>query len=1103
MPKLSTKMKRNLAKEIAEAEAKLKELRSEQSGKKSKVSKQVASKATKRGTSPTRQVDEKYRKAKKKYDKHEKELNDEKRYISRKVEEVKEELKKFKAPGTIRRELLKKLKGYRESLSKFVKRKRDYQEPQVKKINEYGLQVEKVDNKSIFKKTDGISDRVYTVKPVPVTESTVKHLSHEIYQLVKRQIADVKSKNRGGYKIKIKAFMQADSVMASAVIHAENADGSALERLIYNELSKRSNKHYPTEDYLLYLRSVSVFVATLGDSGGCRDGKTKMDKIQLDKDVILKLINHKSKGNNCLFQCFNHSYEVCGNSMKGSLIRKALGLKEDAKIKLNMIPKISEYYNEQCKKNLGYVVMNEHNEVILFKHPAGKERETDEELYDDGSELVRIYLCNEHYYSYDMIMYFRCQNCGLRVTSESKHHCNKDRASYFHTQISHQKDIVRSMKIKTKEKVEYNDIVHWDLETFQPSGGVQHEVYASAYWAEGKYKVYYGKQSMEKMVDDFMDFEKKIVNAYNGSGFDFYFLIDQLTERGAMIEDIIINNGKVMKFHYRTSKMKKGERNSVFDLYLFTMSSLASACDDFKVKNVKSSFEHSKMKSWDDVEKYKSEVYPYLKLDVLALRDLFVCFNDMIYEIKQINITDFVTASHMGYTIWQNELDEVVEIPKCMDKLKFIRKATFGGRCYPHQQQYQSKLYDEIMSKEKTYEDLLKSKDFIFNADASSLYPASMAGFEHMKVEYPIGKSRWSEDPKKEFDDDKIGFYEIDYVPPKDIRIPVLPRDKLSHGAKIGVEWSLHDGSGVFTSVDIMNAIEAGYKVKFINKCLVYDKKGDVFTKYIKTFYELKGKAEKEGNDCLRSIAKLLLNSLYGKMLMAPIVSSSKIINDAVELHKFFREFNMSDYIVLSDKRLLMTGEVKDEDKVSKITKPSQLGAFCLGYSRRIMLFYMKEVDPTLKSLIFTYTDTDSLHISGEAYLMLQKKGLIKTKKEATLGFLCSDIKNEGFIIKELNLAPKTYMYEYIDQAGAFGETKKCKGIPKRALKELNYEDDQGQAIEFSGLKKKIKLTKGDVEKGVGHFSVCNNTQTRTFMKNQWSGMVLHENQYYPQGYKI
>ena len=94
-----------------------------------------------------------------------------------------------------------------------------------------------------------------------------------------------------------------------------------------------------------------------------------------------------------------------------------------------------------------------------------------------------------------------------------------------------------------------------------------------------------------------------------------------------------------------------GNNNKVFDLYLFIMSSLDRACKDFKITNAKSTFDHKKMKTWDDVQTYRVEVEPYLKLDVLALKELFETFNDMIYALFETNITRYVTASHMGYEI--------------------------------------------------------------------------------------------------------------------------------------------------------------------------------------------------------------------------------------------------------------------------------------------------------------------------------------------------------------------------------------------------------------------------------------------------------------------
>ena len=169
----------------------------------------------------------------------------------------------------------------------------------------------------------------------------------------------------------------------------------------------------------------------------------------------------------------------------------------------------------------------------------------------------------------------------------------------------------------------------------------------------------------------------------------------------------------------------------------------------------------------------------------------------------------------------------------------------------------------------------------------------------------------------------------------------------------------------------------------------------------------------------------------------------------------------------------------------------------------------MKAIDPTLTRMVFTYTDTDSLHIMGEDAKKLKELGYIKSKNESTLGFLCSDIDDEGIIISENNLAPKTYFYEYVDNKDTIHVeeqgTVKAKGIPKKCLNYEMYDESNteiNRIVEFSGLRRKhTKLTKADKDNNVPFFSIVNNTQTRTFCKTSWSGMHLHENRFYPYGY--
>ena len=161
----------------------------------------------------------------------------------------------------------------------------------------------------------------------------------------------------------------------------------------------------------------------------------------------------------------------------------------------------------------------------------------------------------------------------------------------------------------------------------------------------------------------------------------------------------------------------------------------------------------------------------------------------------------------MAYEIWASTLKHMIEIPNNMKKYEFIKQATYGGRCYPLQKEFKSKHYDSVVSGNMKYEQLIKSGDYIFNADATSLYPASMKGIDILEVSYPTGKSRWSNDPVLEWKNNKVGFYKIKLSPPKNIRTPILPRK-----VNLGIRWTLEDGEGVYTSVDIQNSIEPAIK---------------------------------------------------------------------------------------------------------------------------------------------------------------------------------------------------------------------------------------------------------------------------------------------------
>lgn len=983
------------------------------------------------------------------------------------------------------------------------------------------------------------------IKPIPNIGDNQKKIAYSSFNKIISESKKFKAlpQSKTGFMAYAKFIFKVNEVdFISFVLKDEEI---TVENIMV-ELKKLEDKAFNSEDYIIDFIQLNIVFTPLDRKGGClesdnhkytsetivRNGHQKHKKP--DK-IIIK--SYRSKNNNCLIACFNHHYNIKGNEIKPAKVRKDLNIPENEKIDVSLIPEMSEYYNKLTKKNNGYMVLNQKQEIIMTDNIC------------NNNEYIKIFLRDEHYYLFECVNFNKCQKCGVKLKeNNTTHKCNLKVESYMRNKIMGVKDMVAIKNLEC-EKLDYKKVVHWDIETFQETNN--HLCYASGYTIKKKYVQYYGKESLEKTIDDFVKMKDVIINAYNGSGFDFYFLLNELSNRNVEVTNLILNNGRLMGFQF-------GKNVKVFDLCLFSLCSLETACEDFKLNFRKSQFDHKKIKCWDDVEKYRNEVEPYLNLDVMVLKELFQVFNDMIYQISKVNISRFVSAGNMAYEIWASMLKEHVEIPNEMnennepEKYYFIRKATYGGRCYPMRKEWKSKHYNDVVNGKMSYEELMKSSQFIYNADATSLYPASMKGFKLVKVAYPIGPSRWSNHPNKHFKNNKIGFYEIDFVPPTNIRVPILPRRKLLNGQNVGCEWSLFPGSGVYTSVDIENAINNGYQVTFKNKCLIWDKQGDLFSEYIDLFYSLKETAEKENNDVKRNVAKLMLNALYGKTLQQARFNTHQIVNNIFQFNRFQKEFKIKDFVLLGDSKLLISGEAIN--KQAKITKPCQLGAFVTAYSRRIMLTYIKEIDPTLTKCSFTYTDTDSLHIFGDAYHNLKEKGYIKDKANSELGFLCSDIKNEGIIIWEKNLAPKTYNYEYIDNKtkssyiNKYGDkakenyikdnTKnekdneklqnkiniystqweqdlvglhikeeskyKCKGIPKKELNHEYYQKEQPKKVDFDSLKKKhAKLTKSDVEIGLNHFSIVNVIQKRTFLKNEWQGMQFYNGEWYPLNFDL
>ena len=834
--------------------------------------------------------------------------------------------------------------------------------------------------------------------------------------------------------------------------------GTILGRM--NFLLNQKGQRGVASNVTIYLAGATLKYTTVLQTGGC-DGDTH-HKTYGD----LKIMSPKSSKNNCLFACIHHKL---GKRMMCDSTRKDLGIPLDTPIHTNDLFKIAKYY-DVC------IRLFDLKGTLVSSYNVEGSVQTDIMLYVNNNGLGHYVLIEGETHT--------CNVCGKYWVK--KHTCSTTyRRKLWLNRMSGKRNVI-PIKVEKEKDFDVNSILYYDLETFKPVGTEKIIVYASSWFCDGQYYQCYGPDSWTQFMEFVLKQENKIICAYNGAGFDFHFLMNDLIGRGMELTNVILSGSKLMA-------LKFGKNMRLWDICLFTLSSLKDACKSFGVsaENAKTEFDHNRIKSWEDVESCRAEVEPYIKRDVMGMKEVVEKFSDMLFKTFKVHMTEFVTLSAMSYAIWTNSTKEILELPDT-EKYEFIRQSLYGGRTYPQQREFTSRQYDEIVNS-KSSEDLKqtykKMDDWIFNADATSLYPTAM-----VKYEYPLGNSMWVEGCDIDPANLKIGIYDIDITPNTELMVPILPQ-KTDNG---GINWNLLPRRGVYTSADIENALKYGYKITKFYKGLTYNQKGDIFSDYIMKCYKIK--EENDDNPVLRQIGKILMNALYGKMLERARFEETKICNNIADVWKFQEEFSMTDVMFIGDKVITIGLPEEAETSDKRIRKPSQIGTFILAYSRRHMLDAMSAIEPGLDKHFFTYTDTDSLHIHCSKLPGLEAKGWLSKG----LGQLSDDAKG-GKIFREINLAPKLYMYLCLMPDGKIKTCMKSKGIPSQYLSPHLFNDadtleDEEKLILMENRLKKVGLGRNlqlDWRK-YDAFSILSVDMERTFYKNQWKGMRFENGMWYP-----
>ena len=615
--------------------------------------------------------------------------------------------------------------------------------------------------------------------------------------------------------------------------------------------------------------------------------------------------------------------------------------------------------------------------------------------------------------------------------------------------------------IDDKPSKQYDYIIYADFEsdiTVNP-----HKAYlCCAVWRDkdgkGKKRTFRGYQC----GSDFLDFvpDNSLVYFHNLK-YDASFFINQSI--GTYNVNMIDHSGKIMMLKFR--QIKGGNKQfTIKDSYsviskplrafgpMFNLEVHKEVCpyNIYNANNIKKRYvplaqclddipEDSKQAFIDNCKQVGCYYKGSDSVDIMAYAEFYCVkdcvvlmlgmehFNDDLAKVfasndKQwIGVESYLSISAIGYdfTIKYGCMEGVYALAgKPQD---FISKCVSGGRtmCANNQKQ------------------LVEGR--IQDFDAVSLYPSAMS----IMPGIPLGKPKVIKDLRRE----TIMTYDEFYIEINITKIKAKGVDKY----RFPLVFTNIDGTKIFEDMTIdhyyidkrgLMDLEYFYDIEYDIIRGYYFNEGfnTKINDLIKILFDLRAKYKKEGNP-LQETIKLLLNSIYGKSILKPIKTDTKIIDPNKLEHFINLNYNFIKEI----------HEIPGNKKVkayAKMIKPinhhfnvPQFGVGVLSWSKHIMNEVMCLADQ--KGLEVYYQDTDSLHIKEEDVSKLQAYFKETYGRELIGKNLCQfhcDFEpiKAGVPVhskKLIALGKKCYVDLLEDDEGNTSYHIRMKGIPEEVIK--------------------------------------------------------------------
>lgn len=433
--------------------------------------------------------------------------------------------------------------------------------------------------------------------------------------------------------------------------------------------------------------------------------------------------------------------------------------------------------------------------------------------------------------------------------------------------------------------------------------------------------VEYGKD-----LTEFMQWCEEHANSqlyFHNLGFDGYFIIDWLERNNWLWVD---SNKSMTDFTYTalisdanqlyciTLNFSKGFRIKIYDSLKIVPLSIGAMAKAYNLPILKGDIDYTAYREVGyEMTEHERE---YIKHDVQIAAMVMKSFLDEgLTKMTAGSNALFNYKKMLGgarkfrrmYPVLENEQDE------------FIRQAYRGGFTYVNPKFAGKKIDSGIVF------------------DVNSLYPSVMASCDGQFL--PHGLPMWFDGAPKS--DDRFNLWVACVTCSFKIKQDHIPCIQLKKNLRFKPTEYLESSDGIVTfmvtNVD-WDLISQQYDLKHVqwNGGYAFQSDNWMFQEYVNHWIEQKNQATREGNAGKRQIAKLMLNSLYGKFATRTTVTSRRpmLVDDVVR------------YVDL------------DPEERDPVYLP--VGVFITAYARYKTITSAQKVYDR-----FIYADTDSLHLVG------------------------------------------------------------------------------------------------------------------------------------------